>query len=259
MNAALPQTILVALSIGAAAGMVGAFMLARRMALVSDALSHVALPGIALALSYNIDPFWGVLSFLTVAAIVVWKLEKSTRLPAEAIIGLLFTTSLAIGVLAIPNVELLESLFGEFSPLSPAGFAATLAATAAVIGITLACTKRFLLSTVAPEAAETEDRKKLYDLALLMLFSVTVALGIKLVGSLLMGAIAIVPAATARNVAGSSKVFILTSAVLGAATTAGGVLASDYLRVPPGPTSILIGVALFLISLGIVALAKRNH
>ena len=89
---------------------IGAFIILKRMALVGDALSHVALPGIALALFYAVDPFWGVLIFLLAAAVIVWWLEGRTTLPGDALVGLLFTTSLAVGVLAIPNREIIHSL-----------------------------------------------------------------------------------------------------------------------------------------------------
>ena len=68
------QSILIATAIGLASGAIGSFIVLRRMSLVGDALSHVALPGIALALAYGIDPFLGVLASLLCAVIVVWWL-----------------------------------------------------------------------------------------------------------------------------------------------------------------------------------------
>ena len=112
------QPYIIALIVGITSGFVGSFIILKRMALVGDALSHVALPGIALALVYSIDPFWGVLVFLLSAAVLVWWLEGKTKLPTDAVIGLLFTASLAIGILLIPDTEILESLFGEFPRLS---------------------------------------------------------------------------------------------------------------------------------------------
>ena len=68
------QYLIVALVIGIASGLVGSFVILRRMALVGDALSHVALPGIALALFWQVDPFWGAFFFLILAAVLVWWL-----------------------------------------------------------------------------------------------------------------------------------------------------------------------------------------
>src|ERR1019366_740449 len=101
MHSSYHASFWIALLVGIASGSVGSFVLLRRMALVGDALSHVALPGIALALAYHLDPFWGVIATLLAAAIVVWWLESKSNLPTEALVGLLFTASLAIGILTI--------------------------------------------------------------------------------------------------------------------------------------------------------------
>ena len=108
----------IALFVGLASGSVGPFILLRRMALVGDALSHVALPGIALALMYHLDPFYGVVVFLIAAAFVIFWLEGRSSVPPDAIVGLLFTASLAVGILMIPNEDVIESLFGAFPTLS---------------------------------------------------------------------------------------------------------------------------------------------
>src|ERR1019366_10374826 len=73
----------IALLVGIASGSVGPFILLRRMALVGDALSHVALPGIALALLYGVDSFYGVIIFLMLAALLVFWLEGSSRIPPD--------------------------------------------------------------------------------------------------------------------------------------------------------------------------------
>ena len=104
-------TIIVALFIGAAAGYLGSAMVLKRMSLVGDALSHVALPGMALAMLYNMNPFIGAFVFLVFGILLVWKMEKSTKLPIENLVGIIFTASLAIGILITPEPELIEALF----------------------------------------------------------------------------------------------------------------------------------------------------
>src|SRR3990172_13152268 len=81
------QNFCIALAIGAASGAIGAFIILKRMALVGDALSHVALPGIALALSYRLDPLWGVATCLLAAALLLWWLESKSKLPIDALVG----------------------------------------------------------------------------------------------------------------------------------------------------------------------------
>lgn len=247
-------TLWIALLVGIASGSVGPFILLRRMALVGDALSHVALPGIALALLYGVDPFYGVVVFLTVAALLIFWLEGASRVPPDAIVGLLFTASLAVGILIIPNAEIVESLFGAFPVLS-LPFLLVILSTAAVLSLLcLLLARRFLFLIVSPDLAKVHGLGRKYDLALLLIFAMIVALGIKLVGTLLMGALTIIPAAVAKNVSRSMRGYIILSALLGGAISVVGMWMAGAFRLLPGPSIILFGVSLFLLSL----LVRRN-
>lgn len=250
------SSLIIGAAVGIASGGVGAFIILKRMALVGDALSHVALPGIALALFYAIDPFWGVLIFLLAAAVIVWWLEGSTTLPADALVGLLFTTSLAVGVLTIPNDEIIHSLFGGFPALSPLAFIITtglaLAAAAMVIGFA----RQFLFRTITPDLAQVHGVGRWFDLLLLSLFALILSLGIKLVGTLLMGALTIIPASVAKNITKTMKAFIVISTLLGCFISVTGLFIAHAFSFLPGPSIILFGVGLFLISL---ALPRRLY
>ncbi|MBI2640289.1 MAG: metal ABC transporter permease [Candidatus Sungbacteria bacterium] len=243
------QTLLMALVVGIASGSVGAFIILKRMALVGDALSHVALPGIALALAYRVDPFWGVLVFLLGAAVLVWWLEGKTKLPVEALVGLLFTASLAVGILTIPDTEILESLFGTFPAFSPYVLTAVLALAVILAGATFLWAKRFLFAVVSPELAKVSSGKKWEGLILFIVFAFVVALGIKLVGTLLMGALTIIPASVAKNISRSMTGFMVLSTALGGLIALGGVVIAGAFGLLPGPTIILLGVGLFIVSL----------
>lgn len=243
------QTLLIALAVGVASGSIGAFVILKRMALVGDALSHVALPGIALALAYGVDPFFGVLLFLLGAAVIIWWLEGRTKLPTEAIVGLLFTASLAVGILTIPDTEILESLFGEFPIFQPLVLFLVLGSAAFFTLASFFFARRFLYAVVSPELSRIDGGGKWYDLLLLLIFSFVVALGIKLVGTLLMGALTIIPAAVAKNISRSMKGYMVLSAFLGGAVSVLGTLLALRFGFLPGPTIILLGVGVFIITL----------
>jgi ABC-type Mn2+/Zn2+ transport system permease subunit len=256
MNFPPLASLVIAAAVGIASGAIGAFIILKRMALVGDALSHVALPGIALALNYAMDPFWGVLVFLLAAAVIVWWLEGHTTLPGDALVGLLFTTSLAVGVLTIPNAEIIHSLFGEFPALSPVAFVITTGFALTAAGMVIWFAREFLFRTTMPDLARVHGLGRWLDLLLLALFALIVSLGIKLVGTLLMGALTIIPPSIAKNVATSMKIFLITSSILGGLISVIGLLIAHNFSFLPGPSIILFGVALFLISL---VLPRRIH
>lgn len=249
MHSAYHASFWIALLVGIASGSIGPFILLRRMALVGDALSHVALPGIALALVYGLDPFYGVVVFLIGAAFLIFWLEGRSRIPPDAIVGLLFTASLAVGILIIPNADIIESLFGAFPVLSLPYLLAILVSAAVLAGLCFVLARRFLFLIIAPDLAKVHGVDRRYDLALLLVFSLIVALGIKLVGTLLMGALTIIPASIAKNLATSMRRYVISSAILGGAISVGGVWMAESFRFLPGPAIVLLGVAMFFVSL----------
>lgn len=243
--------ILIGLAVGAAAGYLGCFMIVKRMSLVGDALSHVALPGIALALVYNFNPFFGAFAFLALGVFVIWRLESKTKIPPEALVGILFTVSLAIGVLIIiPDAEILEALFGN---ISRAGAREALFAVLASVFIFFALekiSKGMILGVLSEDLAKSNGVKiEKYNFIYLMLVALVVALGIKITGSLLMGALVIIPAAAAKNLGSTFKSFSYLGLLIGAIASAIGVILAGKFGLPPGPVIVLVCVLIFLFTL----------
>ncbi|MBI5079590.1 metal ABC transporter permease [Candidatus Wolfebacteria bacterium] len=233
-----------------AASLLGAFIVVKRMALVGDVLSHVALPGIGLALLINIDPFYGAAAFLLLAALGTWFIEKKTALPPDAIIGAFFTATLALGVLLVPDHELFESMFGNLFAIKFNDAAIIVIASIIIFVLTLILSRRLTLGIVASDLAKSVGaRPNISYLGFLLLFALSVALGIKLIGSVLMGALTILPAVSARNLSWSLKSFLSFSVVLGALMTGLGIIIASAFNFPPGPTVILSGIIFFVISL----------
>ena len=232
-----------------AASFLGAFIVVKRMALVGDVLSHVALPGIGLALLINIDPFYGAAVFLLAAAFSTWFIEKKTALPPEAIIGTFFTATLALGVILVPNSEIFESLFGNLFAIGLKDAIVIVLVSTIIFILTLALSRRLALVIAAPDLARSAGfRPDFSYLIFLLLFSLSVALGIKLIGSVLMGALTILPAVSARNFSWSLKSFLIFSIILGLIMTLVGIIIANAFNFPPGPSVILSGIIFFVIS-----------
>lgn len=248
-------TLITATVVGAAAGYLGSIMVLRRLALAGDVLSHVALPGIGVALIYNLNPFAMAFVFLFAASWMIWILEKKTKLPTDALIGILFVASLAVGVMIIPGLEeLSEALFGDISRINlfDASLAILLSVMIFIIGSKIY--KGLVLGTISEDLAIANGVKlRKINLLFLVLVSAVVALGVKVVGTLLMGALIIVSATAAKNLSHSISRYASLSAVFGAFTAPAGLLIARAYESPPGPMIILVGIGIFLLSL----LAKK--
>ncbi|HXV27170.1 MAG TPA: metal ABC transporter permease [Candidatus Paceibacterota bacterium] len=254
MSTELALPLVSALVIGVGAGYVGSLMVLRRMALVGDALSHVALPGIAVALLAEFNPFLGAFGALAIAVVIIWALERRTALPSETIVGIIFTLSLALGLLLTPEPELLEALFGDIADVTMQGVLIAIAAVV-VIGALIARQGRTLvLGIVSDDLARTSGRNvSRANLLFMLAVALVVALGIKIAGTLLTGALVIIPAAAARNISGSLTRYMALSAVFGALSGIGGVALAAVTASPPGPLIILTSGVIF----GATLLFKR--
>lgn len=243
----LGAAVLVAVS----AGLVGGFALLKRMSLASDVLSHLALPGIGIALVFRLNPMLGAASTLLVGTLLVWGLEKKTGIATEAVIGVVFAASLALGALITPVEELEQALFGQLQPMTFTGFIAASAAAIAITTMLLLRKDRLTLALFSPGlAATTGVNVSRVNLEFLLLFSFTILVSLKLLGALLAGALLMIPAATGQRMATGINSFLKYSVIASVASViAGLLLASRLPRLPTaGPVIVLAAAAIFVLA-----------
>ena len=181
---------------------------------------------------------------------MIWLFEIKTSLPMEALVGIVFVASLAIGFLIVPEPELLEALFGDISKVS---FEMALASMLFSITIFLAIKRiypKMILAGISNDLAKSEGIKiKRQNFIYLLSIAAIVALGIKITGSLLVGALVIVPAAAARNLSKNLKEYRLLSIIMGFLSSSLGIFLFKLTGFPAGPLIILVSTGFFLISL----------
>lgn len=244
----LPLIILGAF-IGAASGYLGSFMVLKRMSLVGDALSHVALPGMAVALLWHLNPMLGAFVALTIAVVGIWYVQQNSTIYPDALVGVFFTASLAIGILITPQPELLEALFGNIVTVSSFDMAIAILVSALLLIVTYLISKRLTLSILSDELAKTTGvSAKTVNLIYYLLVGTVVALGVKFVGTLLTGALVIVPAASAKNFTRSLWGYSLWSIIFGVFSSIFGVLLAGSLSLSPGPIVVLVSIFIFLLT-----------
>ncbi len=244
------EALLLSVAMASAAGLVGAFAVMRRMALASDAFSHVALPGIGLALAFHVHPLLGAVAVLCLGAFLIWSLEHRTRMSTETIIGVVFSAALAVGSMMATGEELLDALLGAPGALSRAETGLGVAAALGIIAFVLTQKERLVVALVSADLARTSGvRVAGLELAFLLAFALTVGLGLRYLGVLLMGSLIIIPAATAKHVARSIDGMLGISVVLAIASTVAGELLANRMHRPSGPVIIVVAAALFFAAL----------
>jgi len=233
-----------------AAGLVGCFAVMRRMALASDAMSHVALPGIGLALVFRVHPVLGGMAALLFGTLLVWSLERRTRIATETVIGVVFSLALAVGSMLATGEELMDALLGTPGRLGVLEMGMGLAGALAVSAFVLSQRSRLVIALVSADMARTSGIPVArLELLYLLAFSLTVALGLRYLGVLLMGSLIIIPAATAKHLARSLDQMLAIAVGAAVLSTVAGEIVAAHVHRATGPVIIAIAAVLFFAGL----------
>lgn len=245
-----------------AAGILGVFVVWRRMAYFGDATAHAAILGVALALGLAL-PIWGGVGAVALAAGMLVFLLSDRQAAGDTILGVVAHGSLALGLVAVAltpgaRVNLESYLFGDVLTVSRADLGLIWGGAALVAGVTAWRWSRLLTATVSPElahAAGIEPRRE--QLVLTVLIAAMVALGIKVVGALLITALLIIPAAAARPLSRTPEGMAMAAVGVGVGSALAGLALAFALDTPVGPTIVCVAVAAFVITRSGAALARR--
>jgi len=255
--------------LGAAAGMIGTFAVLRKRALMSDTLSHAALPGlclaflVALALGSEARSMAVLLGGAAVSGIVgvlcVQALTTYTRLPEDAAMGAVLSVFFGAGFVLLSHIQTLGTgaeggiakfIYGQTAAMTADDALIIGVVALGVLAVTCALFKEFRLACFDPQFAETQGWPVgRIDLIMMALVVVVTVIGLRAVGLIMIVALIIIPAAAARFWTERLLLMTILAALFGAASGyLGGALSALFPRFPAGGVIVLTAGALFLAS-----------
>ncbi len=243
-------SLITAVFIGGAAGYLGSLMLSKRMALVGGPLGHLALPGAALALLYSFNVFWGALGTIIIGAVIIWLLEIKTKLPMEALTGLVFAAGVALSFLILPVSQAEEVLLGDIAKINLTDTILAVVLGTIALLVIKKIYQKMILSGISEDLARAEGvNVKKYNLIYLASIALIVALEVKIVGGLLTVAMLVIPASASSNFSRTLSVYSFGALIIGIISAVFGILLFKLIALPAGPLIILSETLIFLISL----------
>ncbi len=248
---------------GALGGLLGSFAVLRQLSFFSDALGHSALLGITLGILLGVNPTLVLIPFAVLFALMTNQLVQRSRLPADALLNIVYSSSLAIAVVALSFLHIYKGgiqqlLFGDIlgvTVVDLALIAVLLVTTAAYLALTRR--DQVLLTLDEPLALSRGVPVSLHRLLFLVLLAVVVAISIKAVGVLLISAFVVIPACASRLVSRHFGAYVALAASLGAVCAVLGLLLSGALALPSGPSVVICQLLGFLVALGLAPLRGR--
>ena len=248
----LLRAFLAGAAVAVAAGPLGCLVVWRRMSYFGDTISHGALPGVALGIALGFHPMLGVLAVAVIVAMMVLLLRRGRLLPNDAILGTLSHAALSVGLIGLTfmgnvRIDLTALLFGDILAVSWTEVWVTLAGSAAVLAVLLAIWRPLVAATVDEDLAQAEGVPvAALSVSFMLLVAAVVALAMKVVGVLLVTALIVIPAVTARRIARSPEGMAMAAPIVGVLSVLAGLALSAIADTPSGPSIVVTAFATFL-------------
>lgn len=260
----LVRAALAGVGVALAAAPLGCFIVWRRMAYFGDATAHAAVLGVALSLVLDTPIFAGVLVVSLVMATLVSRLS-GRGYAMDTLLGVMAHASLAIGLVAVSfldgiRIDLMAYLFGDILAVGKTDLAVIWGGAILVLALVVYRWSGLLLSTMNPDLAHASGISPAREqLILTIALAIVVAVAIKVVGVLLIAAMLIIPAATARPFCRTPEAMAVMAAIVGCAASLFGLRASYHFDTPTGPTIVSIVALMFAFSSVIWSLSDRRR
>ena len=249
----LQNALITAIVIGIVSGVVGCFIILRGMSLMGDAISHAVLPGVALSYIFGINFFVGAIVFGVIASIMITYIKGNSIIKGDTAIGITFSSFLALGVILIgvanSSTDLFHILFGNILAVQDSDKWVTIAVSAVVLAFVVLFFKELLLTSFDPVMAQAMGiNVSFFHYLLMVLLTLVSVTAMQSVGTILIVAMLITPAATAYLYATSLKIMLILSATIGACSSVIGLFIGYSFNVAAGSSIVLTAAAFFVIS-----------
>jgi manganese/iron transport system permease protein len=237
--------------VGAVCGAMGSFVVLRGLAFIGDALSHAVFPGIVIAYLSRASITLGALVFGVLTSVAIGIIARNRRISEDTSIGILFAGAFALGIVLLSTVksytaDLTSFLFGHVLAVSNEDVMLTAVVGAGILLTVAALYKELLFISFDPHSAQAQGLPVFWlDLLLLVLLTLTIIVSLQAVGNILVVALLVTPAATARLLVDRLPSMMLLGAGFGILAGLLGLYVSYYASVAPGGTIVLVATLLF--------------
>lgn len=262
-HAFLQNAILAGLLASVSCGVVGSYVVVKRMSFISGGIAHAVLAGMGLAYFFDFDPLYGAVPAALIFALIIGWITLSGHAFTDTVIGALWATGMAVGILFISKTpgyatDLFSYLFGNILLVDRADVLILLTLDLVILGTVFSFYKGFLAVCFDEEFARLQGVpvKALY-ITLLCLIALTVVILVKIVGIVLVIALLTLPAAIARQWTSCLGRMMIVGSCCGLVFTMSGLAVSYPYNLPGGATIVIFAGLGFLLSTGAFSVLRR--
>ncbi|SOE02234.1 anchored repeat-type ABC transporter permease subunit [Blastococcus haudaquaticus] len=250
----LPKALLISVMSAVVCGVVGCFVVLRGMAFIGDAVAHAVFPGLAVAFVLQGSLVLGGAVAGIITAVLVAVFSQNRRLKEDSVMGVFLVGSFALGVVIISRApgyagSLQQFLFGSITGIPDSDVVVVAVAAVVVLGLAFALHKEFVVVTLDREMARAMGLSVFWlDIVLYVMVTLAVVISIQTIGNILVLALLITPAATARLLTDRLGVMMTLGPLIGGLSALVGLYLSWTYDYPTGGTIVLVSTAVFLLA-----------
>jgi len=258
------RAMIVGLLVSLCAALLGISLVLKRYSMIGDGLSHVGFGTLAIAAAFNLAPLSVSIPVVVLAAFLLLRISENSKIKGDAAIALISTSSLAIGSLVISlttrsNADVCNFMFGSIVVMTDSDLYLSIALCAVVLALfVLFYNKIFAVTFDETFAQATGTKAKLYNMLIAFLTAITIVLGMRMMGALLISSLIIFPALTSMRVCKRFKTVTICSAIVSVLCFSLGIVLSIWYNVLPGASVVVVNIVVFLLFWGIHLLQKRG-
>lgn len=245
------RALIVGISVSFCAGLLGTTVVLRRQSMIGDGLSHAGFGALALAVVLNAAPLAVAMPLVCLAAFLLLRMSEMGKTPSDAALAMLSTTSLALGVILLSlsskrNVDMNNYLFGSILAIDKGDTFFYIFFSVAVIAAFIAIyNKAFAIAFDETFAGASGIKVGIYNAILALLISVTIVLGMRIMGALLISSVLILPTLSALQLFKNFKSVSLCAAFLAVLGFVTGLFTSFWLSLPTGACVVVVNFLIF--------------
>lgn len=261
----LVRALVVGILVSLCAALLGVSLVLKRYSMIGDGLSHVGFGALAVATVMNLAPMAVAIPVVIVAAFILLRLSSDGKIKGDAAIALISTGALAIGVMAVSmssgmNIDINSYLFGSIISVSSEDVVISVILAVAVIAMFIFFyTKIFAITFDENFAKATGTNANLYNMLIALLTAVTIVIGMRLMGSMLISSLIIFPALCSMRVFKSFLSVTICSAVISVTTFIAGMMISYAADTPCGASIVCVNILVFAVFFVCGAVIQRNR
>ena len=259
----MTRAFLVGSLVALCSALLGVSLVLKRYSMIGDGLSHVGFGAMAIAAAMNAAPLTVAIPVVIVAAILLLRISGNAKIKGDAAIALISTTSLAVGVMVISlttgmNTDVYNYMFGSILAMSAEDVKLSLVLSVCVLILFIVFYhKIFAITFDETFARATGVKAGVYNTLIAVLTAVTIVLGMRMMGALLISSLIIFPALTSMRVCRTFKSVIINAAVISVVCLIAGVTFSYVAATPAGASVVLANLVMMV--LYTVVGAVKNH